>query len=171
AFAANEPLRGELEAQLSAVRENVGQSLLTIDDKLIDALQIDFASKDYYDTLAAAIGSVYALDDAATKSLIDLLRSRVSELQRTEYLVAGLLALVVALSLGLSVAFVRSVTVPVREAVELAQAIAEGDLGRELDPRGNNEIGRLVQALGAMRQNLAGVVSEVRRHAQGVATA
>lgn len=170
AFAADQRLSTILESHLSTVKENVARSLSMVDEKLIEALQFDLASQDYYDALTATIGSVYALDDAATRSLVEMLDARVNSLQRTGYLVAGLLLLVVALSLGLSVAFVRSVTVPVREAVELAQAIAEGDLGREIAPRGTNEIGRLVQALGAMRRNLAGVVSEVRRHAHGVAT-
>ncbi|OJX09084.1 MAG: hypothetical protein BGO72_19450 [Burkholderiales bacterium 70-64] len=171
AFAADERLQSELQPRVSTMKGNIARSLSVVDKRLVEALQFDLASKDYYDELTATIASVYELDEAATQSLVDLLQARATGLQRTEYLVAGLLALIVALSLALSTAFVRSVTVPVREAVDMARAIADGDLGREIEPRGNNEIGQLVQALGVMRQNLAGVVSEVRRHAQGVATA
>jgi methyl-accepting chemotaxis protein len=171
AFAADEQLRTGLQSHLSAARENVARSLALVDEKLIEALQFDLPASDYYDRLGATIESVYALDGAAAQGLVDRLRARVAESKRVEYLVAAMLAVIVALSLALSAAFVRSVTVPVREAVDLARAIADGDLDKEIEPRGTNEIGQLVHALGAMRRNLAGVVSEVRRHAQGVATA
>jgi len=171
AFAADEQLRDELQSRLSATSESVARSLSLVDEKLIEALQFDLPASDYYDAISATIESVYALDDTAARGLVDRLRARVAESKRAEYLVATMLAVIVALSLALSAAFVRSVTVPVREAVDLARAIADGDLGKEIEPRGNNEIGQLVDALGAMRHKLAGVVSEVRRHAQGVATA
>ncbi len=171
AFAADERLRAALQPRMAAARDEVARSLALVDEKLIDALQFDLAAADYYDELSKTIESVYALDEAAADGLVDLLLARVAQSKRAEYLVASMLAVIVALSLALSAAFVRSVTVPVREAVDFASAIADGDLAREIEPRGNNEIGQLVQALGAMRGNLAGVVSEVRRHAQGVATA
>lgn len=169
AFAADGQLRDELQSRLSTTRENVARSLSTVDEKLIEALQFDLPAGDYYDALSTTIESTYALGDAAARSVVERLLAHVAESKRAEYLVAAMLAAIVALSLALSAAFVRSVTVPVREAVDFARAIADGDLGRNIEPRGNNEIGQLVQALGAMRRNLAGVVSEVRRHAQGVA--
>lgn len=171
AFAADERLRPELQARVSTMKESVSQSLSVVDKRLIEALQVDLASSEFYEGLTAAIGSVYALNEAAAQSLVERLGAHADGLQRTEYGVAGLLALVAALSLALSVVFVRSVTGPLGEAVAMARAIAGGDLGRDITPRGSNEIGQLVQALGAMRRHLADVVGEVRRHAQGVATA
>lgn len=168
AFAADARLVGELQSQVSKVKENIALSLSTIDDRLVEALQVDLPSQEYYAGLSATIDSLYGLNEAAMQSLAGLLDARVTELQSAEYWVAGLLAFVVAVSLALSTAFVRSVTVPVREAVEVARAIAAGDLGSAVEPRGSNEIGQLVQALGAMRGHLAAVVSDVRRQAQGV---
>ncbi len=171
AVAADERLRARLQSRLSTTEKNVARSLAVVDEKLVEALQFDLPASDYYDGISATIERIYALDDAAAQELVGLLRARVAESKRAEYLVAAMLAVIVALSLALSAAFVRSVTVPVHEAVDVARAIADGDLGKEIKPRGNNEIGQLVQALGVMRRNLSDVVSDVRRHAQGVATA
>src|SRR5690606_14217769 len=76
-----------------------------------------------------------------------------------------------ALSFALMVLFVRSLAVPVAEAVRMAQSIADGDLGVSIRVRGNNEIGQLVSALAEMKDRIAEVVSDVRRHSESVAAA
>ena len=48
----------------------------------------------------------------------------------------------------------RSITAPLDEAADLAEAITNGDLSRNLVPRGNDQIGRLVTALNQMVSKL-----------------
>ena len=82
-------------------------------------------------------------------------------------------ALVVILAVGVALMawLPGTVTRPVGEAVSLAQAIAGGDLTRRVEARGRDELADLLVALGRMQAQLAGVVSQVRTSAEGVASA
>ncbi len=65
----------------------------------------------------------------------------------------------------------RAVTVPADQAVRAARSIAQGDLTQHIPAGGNDEMGRLLQELAAMRNSLEHVVADVRRNADGVSSA
>ena len=65
----------------------------------------------------------------------------------------------------------RSITVPVRHAVEVAQNVATGDLSRQLTVTGKDEMAQLLRALASMQSSLARVVETVRDGSQSVANA
>ncbi|WP_296948512.1 methyl-accepting chemotaxis protein [uncultured Massilia sp.] len=56
----------------------------------------------------------------------------------------------------------RGIVGPIREAVELAEAVAGGDLTRRIDVRGKDETGALLRALAHMNDSLVSIVGEVR---------
>jgi methyl-accepting chemotaxis protein len=91
--------------------------------------------------------------------------------EHATWMVGGGILFALALGAILAAAITRSVTVPVRAAVTLAQAVAAGDLTAPMPPAQNDEVGQLLQALGAMTANLAQVVGAVRDGAESVATA
>ncbi|HJV03280.1 MAG TPA: methyl-accepting chemotaxis protein [Burkholderiaceae bacterium] len=66
---------------------------------------------------------------------------------------------------------VQAITVPLNEAVELAGAIAGGDLTRTIVVRGNDETGRLMAALQKMNASLVSIVGQVRSGTDTIATA
>jgi methyl-accepting chemotaxis protein len=57
------------------------------------------------------------------------------------------------------------------DALQVAQAVAQGDLSRRVEARGSNEAGQLLQALALMNERLGGIVQTVRHNSDGVATA
>ncbi|WKB53592.1 HAMP domain-containing protein [Eleftheria terrae] len=65
----------------------------------------------------------------------------------------------------------RATTRSVRQARQLAQAVAAGDLSRQVSVTGRDEVGELLHALAAMNASLAQVVGRVRSNADSVATA
>ena len=71
-------------------------------------------------------------------------------------------ALALVAGLSFAVVLTRSVVKPVRAAQALAQAIASGDLTREVRPGARDEIGQLMQSMGAMVHSLRGIVGAVR---------
>jgi methyl-accepting chemotaxis protein len=85
--------------------------------------------------------------------------------------VAGCITVALALGAFLAAAITRSVTVPVREAVALAQAVAAGDLTAPMPAVRHDEVGQLLLALGTMTASLADVVGAVRHGAESVAAA
>ncbi|TAN26016.1 MAG: HAMP domain-containing protein [Castellaniella sp.] len=65
----------------------------------------------------------------------------------------------------------RSVTRPLRHAVDLASAVARRDLTVDIDAGGKDEVAQLLGALGAMTRNLRGALGEVRSGSDAIASA
>ena len=84
--------------------------------------------------------------------------------------VTSALSLLVAVVVALWI--IRAITKPINEAVEVAQAVAAGDLTRRIEMEGSrSETARLLMALKSMQEGLGNVVSSVRQGSESVATA
>jgi methyl-accepting chemotaxis protein-1 (serine sensor receptor) len=72
--------------------------------------------------------------------------------------------LVVTLAVGVVtvVWLIKSITVPLHEAVGVAQTVASGDLRSEVRVNSRDEIGELLGALKLMQNNLSNIVGKVR---------
>ncbi|AVO40830.1 methyl-accepting chemotaxis protein [Simplicispira suum] len=104
--------------------------------------------------------------------LLNASQQRSSSVAQASKWILGACALAaIALGLALAALVTRSIVQPVQRSRQLAQAIAQGDLAHTLEATGRDEPGQLLEALGAMQQHLAGIVSDVRRGAEGVASA
>jgi methyl-accepting chemotaxis protein len=79
--------------------------------------------------------------------------------------VAALLALIAA------VIITRNITIPLREAADAAQRLADGDLTVRLASRGTDETGTLLTAMQGMVTRLVEVVSQVSSNAESLASA
>jgi methyl-accepting chemotaxis protein len=88
---------------------------------------------------------------------------------RNLVLALAIAAFVVASFVGVSVT--RSITVPISQAVEVARRVANRDLTIKVQSRSNDETGQLLQALRAMTESLASVVSSVRNGSDSLASA
>jgi methyl-accepting chemotaxis protein len=78
---------------------------------------------------------------------------------------------VVLLGMGVAALLVRSIRDPLARSVDLAQAIASGDLTQQIASTRRDEFGELQRALGQMNAFLAQVVGGVRGATDNVATA
>jgi len=78
-----------------------------------------------------------------------------------------------SLLVGLFIAWslTRSITQPLGEAVQVAQAVAGGDLSSHVEVKTRDEIGQLMQALKDMNGSLSKVVGQVREGTDTIATA
>ncbi len=169
--AADPQLGTRLGASLADMKKDVAGALATIRREILEPENIFLASDEYVQMMTATIDRLYAFDEEVAETLTGLFAARAAALERTVFVAGVVLMSVAALALLLMIGFVRSVTVPLREAVSFAGRIADGDLGVTLQARGSNEIGELVTVLGQMRTRIAEVVGTVRRQADGVAVA
>ena len=80
-------------------------------------------------------------------------------------------ALAVLLGGGFAWWTTRSITRPVRHAVEVAQQVADGNLCSEIRAGARDEIGQLLEALRQMNGSLTRIVADVRGGAETIATA
>ncbi len=91
--------------------------------------------------------------------------------RQATYTSLGLMLAVCVTGIAGAVLFSRTITRPLAAAVEVAGAVADGDLTRRIDAQGKDEVAQLGQALGAMVERLRGVVGEVRAGVESVSTA
>ena len=80
---------------------------------------------------------------------------------------------VAALVLGVLIAWQiqRSITRPLTQAVAVAQAVAEGDLSRQISVDSKDEVGHLLQALKTVNRDLGRTMLQVRQAAETMQTA
>ncbi len=161
-------LTGEEGQRVATVNE-----LLRAFDPVIAQLHEALASGDL-SSIAALIRPVYAATEPVGLELDQLadIQLRESEIlykrENAQYSVTtSVFVAVMLLSLigGLGIAWklTRSVTVPLKQALELARTVACGDLTLHIDYSGTNEMAQLLTALHVMQASLAQVVSSVRQ--------
>ncbi|HJV66743.1 MAG TPA: methyl-accepting chemotaxis protein [Geomonas sp.] len=85
-------------------------------------------------------------------------------------LMVGLVAGGVLLGLLLGFTIARMISAPLRRGVQLAEAVAEGDLTQTLDLDRRDEVGQLAAALNSMVAKLRSVAGEVKSAADNVAS-
>ncbi len=78
-------------------------------------------------------------------------------------------AAVVVLAILLAWATTRSITVPMRESVDVARRVAAGDLTSRINVDGRDESAELLKALRDMNHGLGGIVTRIREGAESIA--
>jgi methyl-accepting chemotaxis protein len=133
--------------------------------------------------VAAIVQSEYAPASAAYLAAIDgfvelqrrkgLQASTEADAARQRVLVLGGVGGLVVIGIGMLVAMllVRSIRQPLNESIEVARAIAEGDLTRRIATDRRDEFGALMQALQNMNESLGRVVGDVRSSTDSISTA
>ncbi|MFZ3218999.1 MAG: Tar ligand binding domain-containing protein, partial [Rhodoferax sp.] len=121
-----------------------------------------------YNKLRASMEPLLKLQMAEAKKEYDAAAARyqVIRLVAVSAVVAGL---VLAWLFGITL--IRSLSRSLNDAVDVAHAVAHGDLTQSIQSEGKDEVARLMTALSVMTQSLVKVVSTVRQGSEGVATA
>jgi len=119
-----------------------------------------------------------ALKDATAEQIQiqkDLATAKAHEAQATYertrnlMLVLGLVILAAAAALARWITL--SITRPVRQALDVANAVASGDLTSRVEARGDCEVAQLLKALKSMNEQLVATVGTVRSSTDAIATA
>ncbi|HET7794186.1 MAG TPA: methyl-accepting chemotaxis protein, partial [Rhizobacter sp.] len=116
---------------------------------------------------------------AAIDGFVDLQRKKgeraVAEASeaRTQVAIAGGVGTLIVVALGMLVAstLVRTIRQPLKQSIEAATAIAEGDLTHRLQFSRRDEFGQLMKALQHMNESLGKVVGDVRASTDSISTA
>ncbi|MBC7860772.1 MAG: MCP four helix bundle domain-containing protein, partial [Burkholderiaceae bacterium] len=99
-----------------------------------------------------------------------LLASVDSEYRSARALIVALIGAIIAFGAGVTWLITRSITVPISDAVRLAETVASGDLTSRIASASGDETGRLLSALGDMNGSLVEIVSEVRAGTDTIAS-
>ncbi len=170
--AANAALGQALAGAQQQAQAQIGTALELLERALLAAETPDPAlAQRYFDTFTHSIDALYAFNNQSLQALGERLNARTAALRRHLLLLALVLAGALVLTCVLALVFVRSITRPLDQAVQLARAVAAGQLDGAALEHGTNEVGQLLAALQQMRSQLTQVVGDVRSSAEGVATA
>ena len=171
ALQAEPAYRSGLEALTQQAQTQVRQALELATREVLEAPELTLAPQTYFDTFTRTIDGLYELNAQALTQLDATLQQRQARLQNMLWLQAVVMVVLLVLGVVMIAAFANSIRTPLLQAVELADAVAEGDLAGPPLPNGSDEVGHVLHALQAMRSQLIQVVQRVRLSADGVATA
>ena len=164
-------LRERMAGPIEQARAGVERTREMLRTDLIEAEALTLPSAEYFQATTKAIDQVFAVHGLASEALAGALQARTARLQRNEWLVIGLSVLMVGLCGLLARSIVRSILQATDDARRMAERIAAGDLSPEPLRAGEDELGRMMQAMEAMRLWLTEVVGTVRENAVSVAAA
>jgi methyl-accepting chemotaxis protein len=91
--------------------------------------------------------------------------------QKAIWLSWAVQAMVLLAALGLALTLTRSITQPLNQAVQLTQAIAQGDLTVTANDHRHDEFGNLLNSVSTMAAQLRGLVTDVRDSVHSISTA
>jgi methyl-accepting chemotaxis protein len=95
-----------------------------------------------------------------------------AQYQKGQLIIAIMVGITIPLGILFSYLLGHSITVPLRSAMNIALAVAKGDLTSEIaDAKGSNELSLLLRALGQMQHSLEQIVSDVSQGADAIASA
>ena len=171
AMSANPELKRSLADQAQSTLAAGNQALKLAQDQIMSQEQLTFPAADYFAQFTAAIDAQVKLNDVALNQLGRSLNARASTLLTTKHALIGAIVLLLLLTMFFIYLVSRSVTGPLRKAIDVARHIAQGDLAVEIDAGSKNETGQLLEALKDMRDSLVGIVGEVRASTDTIATA
>jgi methyl-accepting chemotaxis protein len=170
---------------LTSVERKSLADVTTLDAEVADSFKLAITKITAFDSEGAANTIAEKIDPRSEKVLAEL--NKLVELQQTaseEVLNSSVasdnqLMLILfacsaaALLIGGASAYVttHSITQPLHAAVEIARAVASGDLSSDVAVVGHDEISQLLHSLKGMIESLAKTVGEVRIGTETIATA
>ncbi|MFS2214599.1 methyl-accepting chemotaxis protein [Telluria sp. Tellsp104] len=138
----------------------------------VDAAAIERAADAGMNPALAAYEAAAADLAEHQKKGVDDAKARVEGIAASgRLLLVGVGIAVVLLGAALAWWLARSITGPLRRAVAVANAVAQGDLTTRIDVASRDETGELMIALQTMNANLNALVTRVRSGADTIATA
>ncbi len=170
AMDAEPALRSALGARLEAAAADAERVLKLSDERIMQADSIDLPGAEYFSAMTGAIDAQFALTRAAFDGLHAVLAERVAAAQRALWsMIIGIAALG-AIALWIMALTARTTTQSIGAAVRVAERVAAGDLGSQIEVTSTDEAGQLLAALKAMNASLVDIVSKVRQSSDSIAT-
>lgn len=163
-----DPVEQQLLQQIIDISKRTGPELQqaveqTLDGDSVSAnmtlmVRVNPAELAWNQKLAELVSLQYTRNEKATAAAQDV---------QTRALGTGVAIVIVALALGAFIAWriTRSIVPPVRRAVLVAERIAAGDLTSEIEVRGHDETGRLLEAIASMQDKLRELVGHISKSA------
>ncbi|OQW94141.1 MAG: hypothetical protein BWK79_07340 [Beggiatoa sp. IS2] len=114
----------------------------------------------HFSTLQATIKKML---DFSNEKAEFFMENAILQAKHSSLWTAGVMLGIVIIGVWMSLAISRAINQPLAKAVEIADAIAEGNLDNEITIKTHNEMGQLLQALASMQNQLRSRIAEDKR--------
>jgi len=162
AAAANPDIESKLGGGMREVSEAAHNVTSLAQEQIIKPEALAYSGEQYVAISTAAIDRQFALNAAAARELQAMLDEKIQHFYQQRWMMIGSLVGLLALAGWISVLIARSVTVPLANAIGVAEQVAQGKLAGDFDVGPPNEVGQMLRALKAMSGSLRSIVSDVR---------
>ncbi|CAN5866750.1 methyl-accepting chemotaxis protein [soil metagenome] len=140
---------------------------------------LEFNSEEAVKVIATKIDPLQQKAIIEINKLVDLQNQAAQELagktesqgKRLTMILFSIVAVMLLIGAAFSIFMTRSITTPLKEAVDIAKRVAAGELSAHEAAPGSDEISELLNALKEMNDNLHQIVSEVRTGTDAIAIA
>jgi methyl-accepting chemotaxis protein len=160
--ALNPALQEALQEIAKASADEARQMLRLADKQIAQTDNLNYDAAKYFDGFSKAIEAQLKLTDTAMTQLSGLLDQRIASETKRAGLIVGAVGVIILLAVAIGWVISRSITVPLREAVAVAQKVAAGDLTSVMEVKTRDETGMLLAALKDMNESLRKIVMNVR---------
>ena len=170
----------EFRSQYINVRKQYFEALKSVgqpsEGGVVDSVDPAAAAMDMLNTQLLPAASAYmteqeALVEMLSKSATAATVLAEADVQHASLVQMGLTALALAVGLGVAYAVTRSITQPLRQAVDIAGEVAQGDLRRTIRSDRQDEVGDLLRSLAAMQTSLRQVIGQIRVSSDSIGVA
>lgn len=115
--------------------------------------------------------SLQRLTELQGKGFEDMQASFVVQRAETGMFAKVMVGILIVVLFGGTLALIRQIRQPLRDAITVAETIASGDLRVRVDASRGDEFGEMMRAIAHMQEQLVHLVADVRRGTDNIATA
>jgi methyl-accepting chemotaxis protein len=167
-----------LDASVRKAVDKVRPPLIAYLESAGTVLGLAFKDRDAATAKMADFNKSFKVLEKEMEGLSELIEARSNDTKaageataaaaQTTIVIAVSVSAVVMLAIGWLIS--RSIVLPIKRAVQIAETVAAGDLSSDIDVQGHDETAQLLAALKRMNESLAGVVGTVRASSENIAT-
>jgi methyl-accepting chemotaxis protein len=165
--------KAALQAVMAAratFKDREHQLIDLIKSKQSDAAR-DYLLKEIMGPQTAYLAAIEAFADSQVRGMEQFTTEASDMAGGASALMTGLAVMATLLAALVGYVLTRSITLPLRQALLVAQTVAAGDLSTRFGTCAKDETGQLLQALKDMNDSLKNIVGQVRSGTETIATA
>jgi methyl-accepting chemotaxis protein len=166
-FSVNSDLKGRLSNEAMMARAGL-EEFGGLVEKLLEGRFAELDSTAFFEKGTSAINNSFALYDAATPLLEELLHARIDESsnERMQLLIVVVIGIMLAIFAGAAV--MRDILRAMNQTVDELNQLTEGNYKREIEIKRNDEIGDMLRGLKSTQIKLGFDVNDARQRANSM---
>ena len=168
---ADSSLRDTLGRPVAEALATVESAVKLVEDNIVRTETSRFAPREVLDAMTRVIDQQYGLIATANAALGAILSDRVQSTRQELLILGAVIAVLGALAVWVVLLVSRTMARGVDDALRGANALARGDLTESVYASTRDEVGQVVEAIGASMSSLARVVVDIKNSSESVSAA